>query len=169
MKKTLMLGILVFLLSFAFSCQQGTEVVEQPVVDVEVDIQAIKDAVADFFVASNASEIDRVMSYFADTVIAIPPNEPAAIGKEALRNWLQQFYDEVVPHEDFVVEDVEISGNLAVARVSWSGIFTPKDGSEHRKSNGSMLWVFKKQPDDIWKTIYIIWSNETLVRPTPAE
>ena len=164
MKRLLMLIPLVFLC--CLGCQQGEEVAAA---DVEADIQAIKDIVAGCQDANNVSDVDGVISYYADASIVIPTNEPAAIGKEAIRSWLQQFYDAYTPEEKYVVDTVEISGSLAVARVTWSGIFTPKDGGKQRKSNGIMLWIFKRQPDDSWKIAYTIWSNETLVRPTSTE
>jgi uncharacterized protein (TIGR02246 family) len=164
MKRLLMLIPLVFLC--CLGCQQGEE---PATVDVEADIQAIKDIVADFNVASDASDLERVMSYYADDAIAIPPNEPAATGKAAIRSWMQQFYDAVIPKEEYVVDGVEISCGRAYARITWSGTFTPKDGGEQRKSNGNWIWIFKKQPDDIWKIVYMMWSNETLVKPSPVE
>jgi hypothetical protein len=81
MKRLLMLISLVFLCCFTVGCISRDEAATA---DVEADIQAIKDNVVGFFVSSNASEIDRVMSYFAETAIAIPPNEPAAIGKDTI-------------------------------------------------------------------------------------
>jgi len=159
-----MLIPLVFLC--CLGCQQGEKVAA---VDNEADIKAIKDIVAELQAANNISDVDRVMSYYADNSVVIPTNEPAAIGKDAIRDWLQQFYDAFTPKEVYVVNTVEISGRLAVAHIPWSGVFTPKDGGEQRKSYGNMLLIFKKQPDESWKIAYSIWSNETLVRPTSAE
>ncbi|NIM59869.1 MAG: hypothetical protein GTO16_13160, partial [Candidatus Aminicenantes bacterium] len=42
MKKLLSVIPLVILLCFTFGCQQGEEVAEEPVVDVEADIAALK-------------------------------------------------------------------------------------------------------------------------------
>ena len=164
MKRLLMLIPLVFLC--CLGCQQGEK---KAAIDVEADIHAIKNVIADFNVASDASDLARVMSYYADDAIAIPPNEPAAIGKDAIRSWMQQFYDAFIPKEEYVVDGVEISCGMAYARITWSGTFTPKDGGEQRKSNGNWIWVFKKQPDDTWKIVYMMWSNETLVKPSQTE
>ena len=167
MKRLLMLIPLALLC--CLGCQQGERVLVEPKADVEADIQAIKDIVAELQAANNISDVDTVMSYYADNSVVIPTNEPAVIGKDAIRDWSQQFYDSFTPKEVYVVDTVEISGRLAVARVPWSGVFTPKDGGEQRKSNGNMLWIFKRQSDESWKIAYLIWSNETLVRQTSTE
>lgn len=167
MKRLLMLIPLVYLC--CFGCQQGERVLVEPKADVKADIQEIKDIVAEFNAASDASDLDKVMSYFADNAIAIPTNEPAAIGKDVIRSWMQQFYDAVIPKEEYVVDGVEISCGMAYARITWSGTFTPKDGGEQRKSNGNWIWIFKKQPDNTWKIVYMMWSNETLVKPSQTE
>ena len=167
MKRLLMLIPLVFLC--CLGCQQGERVLLEPEADVEADIQAIKDIVADCNAAANASDADRVLVHYADDAVVMPANAPADIGKEVIQAKARQVYGEATPQEELVVEDVEISGDLAVARVTWSGIFTPNDGSKPWEQNGNWIWVFKKQSDGVWKVTYSIWTNETLVRPQQSE
>jgi uncharacterized protein (TIGR02246 family) len=164
MKRLLILIPLVLLC--CLGCQQGEKVVT---VDVEADIQAIKDIVADCNAAANTADADRGLVHYADDAVVMPANAPADIGKEVIRTKAKQAYGEVTAQEELVVEDVKISGDLAVARVTWSGIFTRNDSGKSWKQNGNWIWVFKKQPDSVWKIIYSIWSNESLVRPPLPE
>lgn len=53
MKRTLKVIPLVFLFCITISCQQSERVLVVPKADVESDIQAIKDIVADYNVALN--------------------------------------------------------------------------------------------------------------------
>jgi len=99
----------------------------------------------------------------------IPPNRPPLIGKDASKSDLQQFFDQFNVQEVDVFKDAHISGDLAVAYYTWSAIVTPKDGGEQRESNGNGIIVLKKQHENVWKIIYSIWSNETLVRPPQSE
>ena len=85
MKNTFMVIPLVFLLCFIFGCQQGAEVASEPKPDVEADIQAIKEAILEVEAAVNAGDTDRAMVHLADDAVLIRPNEPALIGKEAIR------------------------------------------------------------------------------------
>ena len=163
-----MLILLVFVC--CLGCQQGKEVAN---VDVEVDIQAIKDSIAEFNGALNAADIDRLMLIYADNAVMIPSNEPAAIGKEAIRTRHQKLFEESSifseHREDFLINDVQTSGNLAVANFLWSYNGKLKDVEEPIKTNGNEVWVLQKQPDGACKIIYQMWSNEILVYPPLPE
>ncbi len=169
MKKLLMIIPLVILLCFTFGCQQGEEVAEEPEVDVEADIQAIKDFTEEWEVAYNADDIDKLMSLYADNSLRIPANQPPVIGKEAIRGSFQQEFDEFTHEEEDVLEDVEVSCDLAFARGAWKNILTPRAGGESRTVNGNWLEILKKQPDGSWKIIIEMWSDESLVSPPPPK
>jgi ketosteroid isomerase-like protein len=109
------------------------------------------------------------LSYQADNIVRIPPNEPAAIGKEAVQSASKQLFDDYSMQGEDVVENVEVSGDLAVAYIPFSVTATPKDDGEPLEINGNKIYVFKEQSDGLWKRIYAIWSNESLILPNQAE
>jgi uncharacterized protein (TIGR02246 family) len=159
----------IFLIFIASGCQQGERVLLEPKVDVEADIQAIKDIVKEYEGAVNTADIDRYLQLYADDVIDIYPNMPALSGKEAIRNRDQQLFEEVTLQDVYTVQDVKVSGDLAVTHVTLSAVITIKASGETSKTNGNWILIFRKQSDDSWKIIYSIWSDESLVRPTQAE
>ncbi len=169
MKKLPTVIPLVILLCFTFGCQQGEEVAEEPAVDVEADKEAIKKITDDFNAALNAGDIDKLVSLFTDDAVRIPPNEPALIGKEAIRGLFQQQLDQFTVQNEGVIVDLKVSGDLAFFRGSWTSINTPKDGGEPLNYNGSYVSVIQKQPDGSWKTICNSWSNEQLILPSPEQ
>lgn len=165
--KTLITVIsLVFVSCFIAGCRQGEKAAA---VDVDADIQAIKDIVAGINTADNNGDIDMYLSYQADNIVRIPPNEPAAIGREAVRDAARKLFDELSMQGEDVVENIEVSGDLAVAYIPFSVTGTPKDGGEPSETSGNKIMAFKKQPDGQWKRIYVIWSNENLLFPDQAE
>ena len=165
MKKQYIIISLAILLCFSFSCQQAEEVAEEPAVDVEADVEAIKKITDDFNAAMNAGNIDKLLSLYADDAVRIPPNKPALIGIEAIRSLFQEQLDQFTVQNEGVVVDLEVSGDLAFVRGSWTSINTPKDGGESLKENGSFVSVIQKHPDGSWKVICNIWSNEQLIFP----
>ncbi len=169
MKKLPTVIPLVILLCFTFGCQQGGEAAEEPAVDVEADKEAIKKITDDFNAALNAGDIDKLVSLFTDDAVRIPPNEPALIGKEAIRGLFQQQLDQFTVQNEGVIVDLKVSGDLAFFRGSWTSINTPKDGGEPLNYNGSYVSVIQKQPDGSWKTICNSWSNEQLILPSPEK
>ena len=130
MKRLLTIIPLVILLCFTFSCQQGEEAAEEPVVDVEADKEAIKKITDDFNAALNAGDIDKLVSLFTDDAVRIPPNKPPLVGKEAIRSSFQEYLDQFTVQSEGVIVDLKVSGDLAFVRGSWTSINTPKTGGE---------------------------------------
>jgi len=149
MKRLLMLIPLVFLC--CMGCQQGEEVAAE---DVEEDIQTIKDIVKERNSATNDTDVERFMELYAEEAIKILPNEPALIGKEAIRNWIQGGFDELSLQEENEILDVKVSGDLATAFMSWSCISAPKTGGKSSKDGGNWIGILQRQPDGAWKIIY---------------
>jgi len=135
------------------------------VVDVEADIEAVKKIGDEFNTAFNAGDTDKLVSIYTDDAVRIPPNEPALIGKEAIRGRFQRLFDQFTVEHESVVVDVKVSGDLAFFRGTWTTIDTPKDGGEPLKFNGNFVSIIQKQPDESWKTICNSWSNEQLILP----
>jgi uncharacterized protein (TIGR02246 family) len=169
MKTLLILIPLVFLLCFIVGCQQGERVLVEPIPDVEADIQAIKDLHTNALAAFNAADLDKHIQFYAEDAVLIIPNEPEAIGNEAIRSRIQEMFNQFIIQEENVFEDVKVSSDLAVAHLTWSSIVTPKTGGEPSEYYGNWILVFDKQFDAAWKVIYSIWSDETLISPVQAE
>jgi len=165
MKKLFMILPLVLVLCFTFGCQQGEEVSEEPVVDIEADIVACKNLNDEWDEAYDARDIDRLVSIFTDDAVRMPPSEPALIGKEDIRSDFQREFDQFSSEQESEVVDVKIGGDLAFVRGTWKEIKTPKAGGESRNFNGNFTFINQKQPDGSWKIICETWSIEQLIFP----
>lgn len=141
---TSLLGICMLLI---VSCkkEEAAPVVEAPVVDVEqikAEIQALEDAYA---VASNARDVEGILTYYADDVISYPTDKAPIVGKEAMRTSLKEDLDgypkgSTVAYE---VKDVFISsdGNL----VNEIGSYTSKDSLGNKIRSGHYFCLFEKR------------------------
>ncbi len=146
MKKLLLIP-LVFLLCFTFSYLQGEEVAEEPSVDVEADIEAIKNLSRAFDEASTSGNIDKLVSFFTDNSIRIPANRAPIIGKEAIRDDFQQYFDQYTAEDNSEAIDVKVCGDHAFARGTWTSTVTIKATGKSLKSNGNWVTLNQKQPD----------------------
>ena len=168
MKKLLIVIPLVILLCFTFSCQQGEEAAEEPVVDVEADVGVIKDMLETLFPSLMAKgDIEQWLTVFTEDVIIMPPNSAALNGKDATREWARPSFDQFNLEADITVDEVEVSGDLAFARWSYSTRYTPKAGGDAILGIGKELWIFKRQSDGSWKCSHIIFNSDN--PPTPKE
>jgi len=172
MKKLLMVIPLVILLCFTFSCQKGEEVAEEPAVDVEADVEALKNMVDEWMALYNAGDFERLVSfYYAEDAVVMPPNQPILEGREAILANFKKSREQFDEHCDSsVTEDVLVYGDLAVARGTDTGTNTPKVGGEPIKYNIKWVIAFERQSDGTWKFVYEIWNdNNPLPPPSPEK
>ena len=166
MKKLLTIIPLVFLLCFTFSCQQGEEVAEEPAVDVEADIEAIEALLAHNSSAINAGDLDGWIAQYPEDAIFMPPNSVILKGKEAGREFARPWYEQFDIEFDISVDEIEVYGNWAFVRWSFTSQETPKAGGETVQRNGKEIWILKRQPDGSWKGSHIIYNYDSPL-PTP--
>ena len=135
-----------------------------PEANVEADVAAIKALNDELVKLYNAEDFDRLMSvFYAENPIQMSPNVPVRRGKEAILLAYQDDSRSNIEHIDSsVVEDVRISGKLAVAWGIDTGTTTPRKGGEPVPYNLKWLAVFEHQPDGAWKCLYEMWNDNPL-------
>jgi ketosteroid isomerase-like protein len=159
------LAVLAYPLFFAAGCEkQVKDVAKTSEVNVEVDVAAIKALNDEFVQLYNAEDFERLMSvFYAENPIQMTPDVPVRRGKEAILLAYQEGSKSNIEHVDSsVVEDVRISGKLAVAWGIDTGTTTPRSGGELAPYNLKWLVVFERQPDGAWKCIYEMRNDNPL-------
>ena len=171
MKNQLLLIPLLLLICLTFACQkQGKEATTELEPDVDADVDAIKVLLDEWVQLYNAGDFDKLMSiFYAENSVLMSPNVTIRKGKEAILLGYQKAResdDEQV--DSSVVEDVRVSGDLAVARGIDTGTSTPRSGGKPVNFNLKWLIVFERQSDGTWKCIYEIW-NDNPIPGTPEK
>ncbi len=132
-----------------------------PQVDVEAERAAIRTVDGQMVAAINAGDLDRWLRFFTDDAIIMPPNAPAVVGKEAIR----EFVSDLMASTDFAVSHdlgkVEVSRSGDLAYVSYAYELTLNDPEGKPVSDrGKDISVLKKQPDGMWKVVLDIWNSD---------
>lgn len=168
MKKIFVVIPLVFLFCFAFGCQKGEEVAEEPEigVDVEADVAALKNMLDEWVVLYNAGDFEKLVTYYyAEDIVDMTDNQPIIKGREAMLAQYKKGREESDQKCDSsVAEDVRISGDLAFVRGNDTYTNTPKDGGESVNEDLKWVGIFERQLDGTWKCICEI-SNSNLPLP----
>ena len=60
-----------------------------------------------------------------------------------------------------VAEEIEVLGDWAHLRVSYSHIATNKAEGERQAETGKSMWILKRQHDTSWKFSRVIWNADT--------
>jgi uncharacterized protein (TIGR02246 family) len=92
---------------------------------------------------------------YLDNAVRINPEEGVLTGKEAIRNAYKTFFEKYnVTKCENKVEDIRVSGDLAVIRGSFSGTFVPKEGGGPIQKKGHhWVAVYERQTDGSWKHV----------------
>jgi uncharacterized protein (TIGR02246 family) len=169
MKKLLLIIPLVILMFFTFSCQQGEEVYEEPILDVEADIEATRNWLKGNFAAADSGDLERYLTFFADDVILMPPNEPIIQGISAIREMAQPYFEQVNTQREFSIEEIKVAGDFAFLRINSEEKYTLKTGEgEPVEASFKAVFLLQRMNDGAWLCTHSIWnSNDPL--PTPEE
>jgi len=151
MKKLLMILPLVILLCFTFSCQQGEEVAEEPVVDVEAEIEAVWKAESAWLKAIQEKDINQALSFYWNDAMWLMRDIPTIKGKEGVKEMWSRFFNDPNSWIDWKPIKVEVSnsGDLAYS----AGTFEIRETDEEGKTvteKGEYVVVWKKAPDGNW-------------------
>ena len=88
------------------------------------------------------------------------PNQPALIGKEAIRSFFQTHFDQFATKGTDEPVEVEVAGDWAFVRGTYTITQTPKAGGEPIEDSGKWLAIYKRQPDGSWKCYCDIWNSD---------
>ena len=109
MKKLLTIIPLVILLCFTFSCQQGEEVAEEPVVDIEAEKAAVKACIDDFVTSWQTEDLElfsKIIAHDDDMVMFGTDAAEHFVGWEPMVESMQKQFD---ASENIQIETRELS------------------------------------------------------------
>ena len=131
----------------------------QPADDVEAVTAAVNQVWEQYASSLNAGDVDRYMALWADNAIQLPPDSLPLVGKETLRAGLESEVKAITYDMKITNEEVNVSGDLAVARGTYAATITPKDGSNPIAIDGKYMTLLKRQPDGSWKIFRDIYNS----------
>ena len=114
---------------------------------VEADVAAIKEMLNQYAVACNTGDVELYMSLWDDNGLQMPPDEPARIGKEAIRAAMEPAFDMFDLEIAVAQEEVQVAGRWAFARATYTLLLTHKTEGWTIFVDGKALTVLKRQTD----------------------
>lgn len=130
------------------------------------DVRAIRDASAAWDKAWNAADCDALASLYAPDAIAMGPNEPTREGRDAIRVSCERFFEQFREKNHSRVDDVLVSGDLAVARGTQVDTTSPKAGGRSTQDKDKWISAFRRQPDGSWKILWEMYNSDLPVSDT---
>lgn len=154
MKRLFYVIPLVCLLCFAFGCQQGEKVAEEPAIDVEADVEVIKGLLDEYEASLNVGDMEKLVSlYYAEEAVSFPFDQPMLRGKAEILSWYKKEAEPKTFQLDYIAENVHVEADLAYMYGTASGTVTPKDTGEPLGVKMKWMAVYKRQVDGSWKVV----------------
>jgi len=161
--RALVIPLLFTLVCVVPSCRtNGVDEARETEASTDGDVAAITASVGDWTRLYNAGDFDRIVStFYSERAVQMPPDQALRRGREAIllgyrRN--RELNDERCDRS--VVEDVRVSGDLAVVRGTDTGTSAPRDGGEPTPYRVKWLVVLERQSDGTWKWICEMWNDD---------
>jgi len=128
-------------------------------------IAAVKEVLNQYAATTNAGDFDRWISLWADDGVQMPPDTPARIGKEKIREAMKPVFDQM--NFNIVItsiEDVKVYGDLGLTRCNYTLAATPKAGGEtiHIMRDGKALTLSERLSDGSWKIVVDCFNSNVL-------
>ena len=151
--KPLVLFSCFALLSFAF-------VDTASAADTRIE-QALRDLDAQWSAAAGAKDVDKAVSYYAESTVVMPPNASAATTKESIRSAWKEMLTTPGAAISWKTTKVEVakSGDLAYVSGTYEETMTDASGKPV-KDRGKYVEVWEKQADGKWKCVADIWNSD---------
>ena len=123
--------------------------------------QALHDLDAKWSAAAGAKDIDKTVSYYAESAVVMPPNAPSAKTRETIRSAWKEMLTTPGAAISWKATKVEVakSGDLAYVSGTYEEAMTDASGKSV-KDHGKYVEVWKKQADGTWKVVADIWNSD---------
>lgn len=137
-----------------------------------VDMAALRKTIDEYNAASVTAmktngNMDKVMTYYADDAVQLPPNAPMNKGKEAIKKFMNDMMASgmKISEMTFTPTNVEASGNIAY-EVGTYDMSANIPGVGDIKDSGKYVDTWKQQADGSWKVAAETW-NTSMPMPAP--
>jgi uncharacterized protein (TIGR02246 family) len=145
--------------SLLSGCEQSITKVEQN------DIRTIRKLLIDLCAAHEYDDGAKLAEFYTDNAMLMPSDEPIVSGKAAIASRYQHDLDKFTVELTTNPEEIEVSGNLAFVRGTFTIKLTPRTEGEKIEATFKALSILRKGTDGSWKLYCDIWnSNAPLSR-----
>ena len=112
-------------------------------------------------VACEGRDTDRILSYWTDDAVVLPPGLPTIAGKTALRRYVESSLQMPGFQITWSSADIVLSpdGNLAYM-FSKNAVTVNGQDSTPVTMNGRAVTIWRREPDGEWRCAVDIWNAE---------
>ena len=110
--------------------------------------------------SAEGKDVDKIVSYWTDDAVVIPPGQPAVKGKEALRKFVEESFKIPGFSISWRSSDLRFSPDGKLAYMYGENMTNMHDSTGNKVSipgRGYSIW--RKEADGSWKCVVDIFNN----------
>ena len=123
----------------------------------EADARLVREVAVGIISADNARDLTRVLSFYADDAILMPPNEASVRGKAAIRPRYERLFADFNPEITGEIEELQVADDWAFVRGVNRGSLAPRAGGEARQLSDVYLMILRRATAGSWQIARLIW------------
>lgn len=148
------------LLLSVVGCRQASVDYDSAYTDSQEDESALRELVGSYDAFVSSGDVDGFASLWTVDAVQVPPDEPEAQGREAIRTRFAGFVSENTDQLESTIADVSVSGDLAVVRLRFSEWWAPKTGGDTTSVVGTGVQIYERQATGAWLLATEIWNTD---------
>jgi uncharacterized protein (TIGR02246 family) len=127
--------------------------------DVASDITKIKTLSASRAKAFNEGNADLIAAAFTETGLLMAPGTKSTTGRDAVREYYQNIFDQYRTVLESGYEEVKVSGDVGYG-VGFAKVkLVPHSGGDTLFSTAKYINILQRQRDGSWLTTHDIWNG----------
>ena len=109
---------------------------------------------------AEGKDVDKILSYWAEDAVVVPPGQPVVRGKESLRKFVEESFKIPGFGISWRSSDVKLSPEGKLAYLYAENMTTINDSTGNKISiPGRGYTVWRKESDGSWKCVVDIFNN----------
>lgn len=131
-----------------------------PKPDLQAERQALMQTSRAWAQAAASGDLERIVSFWAEDAVVLPPDQPAVVGKAAIRDYVRQSL--AIPKFSITWDPeratIAAAGDLGYLVEHNRFSFADSTGKIHTQY-GKGVTVWRKDPTGAWKCVVDTWNN----------
>ena len=164
MRRSLCATLILVCVLLATACSPVGPTPEQVETKKTEAVTALNSLRNQFEVAYNANDASALAALYTEDAVLMPGNQPTASGRQAVEAWFQGTFDQFGPKLTISSEELQVAGDWAFDRGTYTVSLTPKAEGDSMEENGRYVVILHRQPDGTWKVARDI-DNSTIPPP----
>ena len=162
--------VLLLTLLAGLGCQPASQQAnpEAKAAAMAADRAAIDKLRSDYQSAFNSNDASAAAAHFTESAVSMPPNDEALSGRQAITDDMSAMFEGMSAELTISSEEVEVAGDWAFDRGTFTMKMTPKGDDEAMEDKGKYLVIFQKETDGSWKIAREVWNSDNPLPGSPA-